>query len=157
MKLIILTSILLAARTLAQDTYSAPWLKDGLTTILLVDAQHEKANREKMSEEQWRLFYATTSWLNGFIVGANALGFSKGTTTKLAYPPDEWLDVTYIAPKILLFMKEHDSDIHTSTPARLVMLAWYYSSHPDSTDLERYIGERILGDQGINSPNKALQ
>lgn len=120
--------------------YSCDWLKKGCTSIIVF-----KQQRDSWTDEQESLFFQVTSWMNGFMVGANAMGLASNQS-KLFYPPDKWLFPDIIAPRILAFIDEHEGMISEKTPARIVMLAWYYSDHPDSTESERALAMGLLED-----------
>jgi hypothetical protein len=118
--------------------YTREWLEKGCISIMVLDK-----DRDNWTKEQEKIGLHVSSWLNGFLVGVNAMCLAGEEKLELTFPPDDWLDSRVLAPKIVAFCKQHDR-IPGDAYAREVMVAWYYLSHPKANAQERIIGEQLL-------------
>ena len=122
---------------------SAGWLKKGCVSVVVMGA-----SPKSFTKEQERSAISVTTWLNGFITGANSMcvsGSGSENASPITYPPQDWLDPRKLAPKILAFLDCHPQ-IPRSAKSREVMMAFYYSSHPKGTELHRAIASNLIED-----------
>lgn len=101
---------------------------------------------ENWTKEQEKVGMAVMFWLNGFLVGANAMSLVAPDGEKpspLAFPPEEWLNSPVLAQKILNFLRAHP-EIRPDCKAREVMAAFYLANHPASGPKEKGLSEVLI-------------
>lgn len=120
---------------------SAHWLRQGCVSIIVAET-----TPKSFTKEQEALALSVSTWLNGFIAGANSMCLVKEGNDKdlsLTYPPNEWLDPRKLAPKILSFLDSHP-EIPPSANSREVIMAFYYSTHPKATGFQSAVGSLLI-------------
>jgi hypothetical protein len=124
---------------------SLQWLKQGCVSVVVMET-----TPKSFTKEQEILAISVSTWLNGFITGANSMCLANteaDKTSPLFYPPQEWTDARKLAPKILSFLDSHP-EIPSSATCREVMMAFYYSTHPKRTEFHLAIASGLIADMG---------
>jgi len=151
--LAVIVCFLSAATTVAEEPqpFSVDWLQKGCTAIVVGENDPDNFTKNQQNTATQSLY-----WLNGFMVGANAMCLAipgELEESKIMYPPPEWMDIATLATQLLAFLNENQ-EIIGSAKAREFMLAFYYLKHPAGTERHRFYGQSTL-DKIIKRQDKA--
>jgi len=113
------------------DFYTAQGLDEGCALIVSFDG-----DTQKISEFDAMKMVSTVYILEAFLDGVSASDWfaSHKEKSELFKVPKDWKNKKIVASKILEFLNENHTKIDPSTPAGMVLEAWYLSAHPDASE-----------------------
>lgn len=123
------------------DFYTAQGLDEGCALIVSFDG-----DAQKMSESDAFKMLCTVYYLTAFMDGISASVWfeQRKDASKLLEVPKDWKNKKIVASKILEFINENQEKIDPSTPAGMVLEAWYLSAHPDANEKSKTLSIAFL-------------
>lgn len=114
-------------------------MEEALASVLLADGGRKHTQEQEMQALSFTMYFY------GFLDGINKSAFINREANAAQYPDTKFLELGDAAVSILAFMKEHKASIIKETKANDILIAWYLTNHPKSTDEQRSFGKFYLG------------